>query len=573
MNGSTDFDAIVIGSGITGGWAAKELTQRGLKVAMIERGRMVEHGTDYATETLAPWEFDYRAQRDPAATRSGLGSYGMKNANLNGASSLYPLTDAPGFFVAPEDHPYQTPQDAPFNWTRAYVMGGRSLVWGRKCFRMSDLDFTANKLDGHGTDWPIRYADLAPWYDHVENFIGVSGSVEGIAHLPDGQFQPPMALNHVEQKFKQWMEARYPGRKFIPSRLANMTEAKPEEGRSNCQYRNLCARGCSFGAYFSTQSSTLPAAQATGRLTVLTDSRVVAIDYDPTSRRASGVRVRNSVTGATMTVTGRTIFLCASSFNSTALLLQSTSAAFPDGLGNSHDVLGRYIMDHASGVHVVAHLAGYKDRNYTGFRPTNHFIPRFRNVGEDQSPFLRGYGIQLDAARANWEAGAFGAGIGDALKHKARQRGDWRLRFNLFAETLPQADNRVTLDTGTLDKDGLAQIRVALRFGANERKLLDDAIAQSIEMAEGFGATVVSRPDADYVIKGSIHEMGGVRMGRNPQTSMLNGFNQMHTVDNLFVTDGAAMASSAWQNPSLTYMAMTARAAAYAVAAMKHGTI
>ncbi|MBF7011724.1 GMC family oxidoreductase [Novosphingobium resinovorum] len=574
MSISKDFDAIVIGSGITGGWAAKELTQRGLKVAMIERGRMVEHGTDYATETLAPWEFDYRAQRDPAATHEGLAGYGMSNANLNGASSLYPLTEAPGFFVAPEDHPYQTPQDAPFNWTRAYVMGGRSLVWGRKCFRMSDLDFTANKLDGHGTDWPIRYADLAPWYDHVESFIGVSGSTEGIAHLPDGQFQPPMALNHVEQKFKEWMEAHYPGRKFIPSRLANMTEAKPDEGRSNCQYRNLCARGCSFGAYFSTQSSTLPAAQATGLLTVLTDSRVVSIEHDPATRRASGVRVRNTATGATTTVTGRTIFLCASSFNSTALLLQSTSEAFPTGLGNTSDVLGRYIMDHASGVQVVAHVPGYQDRNYTGFRPTNHFIPRFRNVGGDTSPaFLRGYGIQLDAARANWEAGAFGAGIGDDLKRKARQRGDWRLRFNLFAETLPDAENRLTLDPAARDKDGIAQIRVALRFGANERKLLDDAIAQSVEMAEGFGATVVSRPGEGYAIKGAIHEMGGVRMGRDPATSMLNGFNQMHAVENVFVTDGSAMASSAWQNPSLTYMAMTARAAAYAVDEIKQGKI
>lgn len=568
-----DFDAIVVGSGITGGWAAKELTERGLKVAMIERGRMVEHGADYATETLAPWEFDYRAQPDPARSHPGLAGFGMSNANLNGASSLYPLTDAPGFFVPPGEHPYQTPEDAPFNWVRAYVMGGRSLVWGRKCFRWSDLDFAANKADGHGADWPIRYADLAPWYDHVEKFIGVSGSVEGIDHLPDGHFQPPMPLNHVEAKFKEWMEARYPGRRFIPSRLANMTEAKPDEGRSNCQFRNLCARGCSYGAYFSTQSSTLPAAQATGRLTVLTDSRVVAIDHDPATGRATGVRLHNTATGAASTVRARIVFLCASAFNSTALLMRSTSAAFPTGLGNTHDVLGRYIMDHASGVQVVAQVPGFLDRNYTGFRPTNHFIPRFRNVDGDSAPFLRGYGIQLDAARANWEAGAFGAGIGADLKARARERGAWRLRFNLFAETLPDAANRLTLDPARPDVDGEPQIRVELRFGTNERALLDDAIAQSVAMAEGFGARVVSRPAEGYAIKGAIHEMGGVRMGRDPATSMLDGFNRMHAVPNLFVTDGAAMASSGWQNPSLTYMALTARAAAHAVELMQQGTI
>lgn len=572
MSGTQDFDAIVVGSGVTGGWAAKELTEQGLKVLMLERGREVVHGQDYNAEWLSPWEFPWRGVPQPGETKAGMEGVRLSTAAFVGGS-LRSATEDPGFFVDPLDDPYDTPQDAPFNWIRSYQTGGKSLTWGRKAFRWSDLDFAANAADQSAIDWPIRYADLSSWYDKVEDFIGVAGTMEGIPHLPDGKFMPPIPLNHVEQAFKEKIESVFPDRKFIPARLANLTKDKLEQGRSRCQSRNICARGCSFGAYFSTQSSTLPAAQATGLLTVVNDARAVSIDHDAVTGRATGVKVLNTRTGARTSYTGRMIFLCAGAFNSTGLLLASKSEAFPAGLGNNHDVVGRYLMDHASTDQITADVPGYLDRNYTGFRPTNHFMPRFRNVGDDQHSFLRGYGLQIDAARGNWENGAFGSGVGAELKSAMNRRGGWRLRIRAFAETLPYADNRLTLSQTEVDADGLPRFRIALSFRENERALLKDANAESLKMLDVFGARVTSQPPEDFSMFGSIHEMGGARMGKDPTSSVVDETNRMHAAPNVFITDGACMTSSGWQNPSLTYMALTARAAANAVTMAQQGAI
>jgi choline dehydrogenase-like flavoprotein len=568
-----DFDAIIIGSGITGGWAAKELTGRGLKVAMIERGRPVIHGEDYGAETLAPWDYEWRGLGDPGIDPAGMSRIPLGIAGLTGVSERVQTPGVAPFLVDPRDFPYQTEGDQPFHWTRGYQLGGKSLAWGRKSFRWSDLDFGANARDGHGVDWPIRYADVAPWYDMVERFIGVAGSSEGLPQLPDGEFLPAIPLNAVEQAFKEKIEEQFPGRKLIPSRVANLTQDRPEQGRTRCQSRNICARGCSFGAYFSSLSGTLPVAEATGRLTTLTNSRAVRIDHDPATGRATGVRVLDTLTRATRTLTARTIFVCAGSFNSVGLLMNSTSEAHPRGIGNGHDMLGRYLMDHAGGVQVQAMVPGYLDRNYEGFRPTNNIIPRFKNLDGADRELLRGYCIAFDAARLGWEAAAFGPGVGAAYKRRARERGPWRLRFNVFAEVLPDAQNRLTLDPVLRDEDGQPQFRIKLDFGANERALVADAIEESVRMAEAFGAIVTQRPGLNPRLSGTIHEMGGARMGHDPRTSVLNGFNQVHDMLNVFVTDGACMASSAWQNPSLTYMALTARATAHAVDRLQSGTL
>lgn len=559
---SMDFDAIVVGSGITGGWAAKELTQKGLKVLMIERGRMIEHGTDYVTETKAPWEMEFRGEGDAKLYAE---EYAVQRLNRHFTEFTQ------NHFVNDKDNPYAVAEGTRFNWWRSYQMGGRSLTWGRQSYRWSDYDFGANKADGHGTDWPIRYADLAPWYDYVEDFIGVSGAAEGLASLPDGKFLPPMALNVVEQHVREAIAQRWPDRCLTVGRTANLTA--PKEGRAPCQFRSICARGCSYGAYFSTQSSTLPAAQATGRLTVVTDALVEAVDYDPATKKATGVRVLDVKTGARTRHTARLVFLNASAFNSVHILLRSRSEAHPNGLANSSGVLGTHVMDHASTLSTMAIMPGFDDRTTFGNRPTGVVIPRFRNLDRQEGDFVRGYSFQGGALQSGWTAAKRAAGIGADYKAKIREVGPWRMVFVGFAESLPRVTNRLTLDPVKLDPQGLPMLNIHFEHGDNERRALADAKKEAAAMMEAAGGHVIMGFDEPGAGGSAIHEMGGARMGHDPASSVLNRWSQAHDVSNLFVTDGAQMSSSACQNPSLTYMALTARACDHAVSLMKEGAL
>jgi choline dehydrogenase-like flavoprotein len=556
-----DFDAIVIGSGITGGWAAKELTERGLKVLMIERGRMIEHQSGYTNEMKAPWEMPFRGYGDSRLLDR---DYAVQSKGTN--FDEYTMDH----FVNDREHPYQTSPDKPFQWRRGYQLGGRSLTWGRQCYRWSDHDFSANARDGHGTDWPVRYADLKPWYDHVEDFIGVNGSIEGIEQLPDGIFQPPMPLSIAEEALAARIAQTYPDRRLIPGRSANLTQEK--QGRSACQYRYLCARGCSYGAYFSTQSSTLPAANATGRLTLKTDTIVESVEHDATGTRAVAVRCIDTVTGLRSRITARIFFLNASAFNSVGLLLRSASEAFPDGLANTSGTLGRYIMDHATTVAGVATVPGLDDRTYFGNRPSNFVIPRFRNIADHDAPFLRGYSYQGVAIRGNWPRGIHMPGVGEALRDELSRPGEWRILMVAFAESLPRASNRITLSNQS-DRWGLRQLHIHLHHGDNERRLLSDAATEARAMLGLLGGEMLVNSAEPDLAGSAVHEMGGARMGLDPARSVVNRHNQAHDVPNLFVTDGAAMASSACQNPSLTYMAFTARAASFAVDQIRAGLL
>jgi len=559
---SMDFDAIVVGSGITGGWAAKELTEKGLKVLMIERGRMIEHGTGYETETKAPWEMEFRGEGDAKLYAA---EYAVQRLNRHFTEFTQ------NHFVNDKDNPYAVADGTQFNWWRSYQLGGRSLTWGRQSYRWSDYDFGANKLDGYGTDWPIRYADVAPWYDHVEEFIGVSGAAEGLASLPDGRFQPPMPLNVVEQHVRAKIAERWPDRCLTVGRTANLTEAK--EGRSKCQFRSICARGCSYGAYFSTQSSTLPAAQKTGNLTLLTDSLVEAVDYDPATGKATGVRVLNVKTGERSRYGARIIFLNAGSFNSVHLMLRSRSEAFPNGLANRSSVLGTHIMDHASTLSTMALMPGFEDRTSFGNRPTGVIIPRYRNLDKKDGDFTRGYSFQGGALQSGWTAAKRSPGIGKNYKDQNHKVGPWRMVFVGFAESLPRVTNRLTLDVVKRDPQGLPQLNVHFEHGDNEMKALADAKSEAAAMMEQAGGHVIMGFDTPGVGGSAIHEMGGARMGHDPATSILNKWSQAHDIPNLFVTDGAQMSSSACQNPSLTYMALTARACDHAVSLLQEGAL
>jgi len=560
---NTDFDAIVVGSGITGGWAAKELTEKGLKVLMVERGRHIEHGTDYVTEMKAPWEMPFRGEGDPQLYERDF-AVQSKNRHFTEYTQNH--------FVNDRENPYSVAEGTRFNWWRSYQLGGRSLTWGRQSYRMSDHDFGANKKDGHGVDWPIRYADLKPWYDHVEKFIGVSGQNEGLSSLPDGVYQPPMALNVLEKHAKATIEAQWPDRRLTIGRTANLTQEK--EGRSTCQNRMICQRGCSYGAYFSTQSSTLPAAQATGNLTLITDTVVETVDYDAKAKRASGVSVLNVKTGARRRYTARIIFMNAGAFNTNHVLLRSRSDAFPNGLGNSSGRLGSHIMDHASTVGAIALFDRFQDRTTYGNRPTGIIIPRFRNLGDrPETDFVRGYSFQGGALRSTWTRGKREAGIGEAFKDNLRHVGPWRMVLVSFAESLPRETNRLRLDPVKVDQFGAPLLLIDFTHGENERKALTDAGKEASAMLSAAGGKVIMSLNQPGIGGSAIHEMGGAMMGHDPRTSVTNRWNQLHDVPNVFVTDGAAMASSACQNPSLTYMALTARACDTAVTMLKQGRI
>lgn len=560
-----EFDAIVVGSGISGGWAAKELTEKGLKTLLLERGRMVEHSADYPTENKAPWEFYFRGRGDQEAFERDY-PIQRKGGGFGEATSH--------FYVNDRQNPYTYPENKPFMWIRGHQLGGRSLIWGRQCYRWSDLDFEANARDGFGVDWPIRYADIEPWYDYVESFAGVSGRAEGIPHLPDGNFQPPMEMNCAERDFKERIEAAFAGRKMTIGRVANITRAL--NGRTACQFRNQCARGCSYGAYFSTQSATLPAAQATGNLTIRVNSIVESVLYDEQRDRASGVRVIDAETQEEMEFRGRIIFLCASALGTTRIMLNSTSRRFPNGIANSSGALGHYLMDHPFNAGATGELPGNEEMYYRGRRPNGIYIAKFRNLSDRSSrhpDFLRGYGYQGGASRQGWGRGNASPGVGESLKERLHDPGPWTMWLGGWGEHLPREENYVELDPEVKDAWGMPVLRITCSWSDNEDRMREDMAISAAEMLEAAGARNIQPFISESPPGLCIHEMGTARMGRDPSTSVLNGHNQAHDVPNLFVTDGACMASSACQNPSITYMALTARAADYAVNQMHQGQL
>ena len=549
---STEYDAIVVGSGISGGWAAKELTEKGLRVLLLERGRNVEHIKDYVNATKGPWEFAHRGGRTIAMEEL----YPVLKRD-------YPLNEKNlSFWVNEQESPYTEVRR--FDWYRGYQVGGRSLMWGRQSYRWSDLDFEANLRDGIATDWPIRYADLAPWYDHVEKHAGIAGSAEGMAQLPDGQFQPAMPLNCGEELVAGRLTKLFDGkRRIIPGRTANATQALP--GRTPCQYRDACWLGCPYGGYFSTQSSTLPAAVKTGRLTLKPFAIVSEVLYDRDRKRATGVRVLDAVTNQTTDYSARVVFLCASTLNSTWLLMRSATDVWPGGLGSSSGQLGHNLMDHHFRCGASGKLEGLTDKYYNGRRPTGFYIPRYRNLFGDKRPYLRGFGYQGGAGRDGWSSAVAELGVGGAFKDKAAEPGAWSVGATAFGEMLPNHKNKVTLDDKKTDKWGMPVLKIDCATGENERLMRKDMVHDMEELLEQCGVKEVNGYDNECFPGMGIHELGTARMGRSPRSSVLNGWNQVWDAPNVFVTDGASMASSACQNPSLTYMALTARAADHAV--------
>jgi choline dehydrogenase-like flavoprotein len=551
------YDAIVIGTGITGGWAAKELTEKGLKTLVLDRGRDVKHG-DYPTAAKDLWEFPYGGRatdedlkRQAVAARSG---YAITQASKH-------------WFVDDTEHPYTEIQR--FDWIRGYHVGGRSIMWGRQSYRWSPMDFEANAKDGVAVDWPVRYAEIAPWYDHVESFIGVSGRAENLPQLPDGKFLPPMALNCVETHLQETMAEKFKRRMTI-GRVAHLTAPlahSPQRG--TCQYRNLCIRGCPYGAYFSSNSSTLPAAQATGNMTLRPNSIVYELIYDDSKRRATGVRVLDAETKEHLEFTAKVIFLCASTFASTHIMLNSVSKRFPNGLGNDSGELGCNIMDHHLDVGAGALVFDFQDEYYTGRRPNGFYIPRYRNLGGEKREYIRGFGYQGGASRLGWTRLMLDPTIGAELKDKAATPGPWYIRMGGFGEILPNHANRVTLDRTRKDKWGLPLLAFDAQLRENELKMRRDMANDAAEMLEAAGFREVKTFDRETGVGLGIHEMGTARMGRDPKTSVLNKWNQVHACKNVYVTDGSFMVSSACQNPSLTYMAFTARAVDHAVGELK----
>jgi choline dehydrogenase-like flavoprotein len=561
------FDAIVIGSGMSGGIAAKELCERGLKTLVIERGGKVVHGESY-NDWMQPWDLpnagyvpEEELERDYFVQRN---CYAVNSANKQ-------------FWVKDSDHPYSTPDGKPFSWIRGYQLGGRSLTWGRQTYRLSEMDFEANARDGHGSDWPIRYPDLAPWYDHIEKFIGVAGSHEGLPQLPDGEFLPAFGLNDAELQFKSLIEAKFPGRKVIPGRVANLSEAQPQHealGRNSCQNRSICDRGCSYGAYHSSLSSSLPAAEATGNLTIVTDAIVDSLIHDAKSGKVTGVRVIDSRTNARRTYAGRIVFGCASAIGTAQILLNSRSEAFPNGLANGSDMVGRNLMDHLYGLISAGLFSNGPNTTYHGRRPTGLYIPRYRNVTEPGTDFVRGFGFQGGVSRMGWRTMALSfPGIGASLKSRTRKPGAWVASVAGFGEMLPHPDNRVTLHPTRRDKWGSPIVHIDCEFRDNDHKMARQIAADGKELIEAAGGKVMFQTTELGAPGLGIHEMGTARMGTDPKTSVLNKYNQAHEVPNLFITDGSAMASAGCQNPSLTYMALSARAAHHAAEFLKAGKL
>jgi choline dehydrogenase-like flavoprotein len=556
MKENYHFDAIVIGSGISGGWAAKELCEKGLKTIVLERGTMVEHIKDYTHATKDPWELPHRNR----LTEEEKKIYYVQSRHYSICE------DNKQYYVRDIDHPYEEKQR--YDWVRADVFGGRSLLWGRISVRWNDIDFGANLKDGHGVDWPIRYKDIASWYDYVEKFIGVTGTKEGLEILPDGQFQPAFDMNCAEKEVKQRLEGKYPNMRIIPTRVANLSQ--PLDGRSACQHRNLCHRGCPFGAYFSTQSSTLPAAAKTGNLTIRTGAVVNKILYDEKTGKASGVEVIDRETLKTYVYTADIIFLNASTLATAYILLNSMSSRFPNGMGNDFDIVGRHLMDHHKGLSITADIEGMEDKYTFGRRPGGVYIPRFKNIHTQEKDFLRGYYYQGNGYR---ESNSGSDEIGAGLKAAMSEPGRWKLRLSYYGETLPYAENRMTLNTDIKDIFGRPGMSIDCSFKENEKAIFKDAGDTIQQMLNDIGLKNVKVSGKMSAPGNANHEMGTARMGHDEKTSVLNKWNQLHAVKNLFITDGSSMASSNCINPSLTYMALTARAVDYALREMKKGNI
>lgn len=554
------YDAIVVGSGISGGWAAKELCEKGLKVLMLERGGPYDHIKDYKTAQKNPWEFEHRG---------GTTAEQKKNYPVihRGWAANEAVMDA---WANEQDCPYT--ETKPFTWWRSYRMGGRSVLWGRQSYRWSQLDFEGNEKDGIATPWPIGYADLAPWYDHVEKFAGISGSIENIAHLPDGHFLPPMELNCVEKDMAQRIKKEYhEKRHLIIGRVANLTAAIP--GRTKCQFRNRCWEGCPFGGYFSTQSSTLPAAMKTGNLTVRPYSLVKQVLYDKNSKKATGVEILDTGTNQTYEFKSKIVFLCASTLNTAWVLLNSATDIWPGGLGSSSGELGHNIMDHHYNVGASGSVEGFEDQYVYGRRANGFYIPRFVNLGGDKRDYLRGFGYQGGASREGWGREIAELNIGGDFKDALAEPGKWTIGATGFGEILPYHDNKVSLDKNKKDKWGLPVLAMDAELKENELKMRKDMKEEMRAMFDAAGIKNINTWDNGHALGHGIHEMGTARMGRDPKTSVLNKWNQVWDCMNVFVTDGACMTSSACQNPSLTYMALTARAVDYAVSELKKNNI
>ena len=553
------YDAIVVGTGVSGGWAAKELCENGLKTLVLERGRMVKHIEDYPTMHMDPWDM-----RHGGASSQEI----LKDYNKQSRWGINETTRH--FYNKDSDHDYD--EIKPFDWIRGTQVGGRSLIWGRQTYRWSDLDFEANSKDGFGVDWPIRYRDIEPWYSYVEKYIGISGEALNLPQLPDSNFLPPMELNCVENHLKESIANSHNDRLLTIGRVAHITNGiKEGSNRTSCQYRNRCNRGCPFGSYFSSNSSTLPAAEATGNMTLRPNSIVAEVLYNEKTQKATGVRIIDSLTKESIEFNSKIVFLCASSMASTAILMQSKSSRFPNGMGNDSGELGHNIMDHQLGSGASGKYDGFKDQYYAGRRPNGFYIPRFRNLGNDNKKvdFLRGYGYQGGASRRGWNESVAELAYGKDFKKEVLKPGDWSIGMGGFGEVLPYHENKMFLNYEKLDQWGLPKIVFDAEFKENEIKMKEDWKVQAAEMLENAGFKDVNINDSNAPIGKGIHEMGTARMGKDPKTSVLNKHNQVHSVSNVFVTDGACMTSSANQNPSLTYMALTARAANHAITELK----
>ncbi|MGZ8516669.1 MAG: GMC oxidoreductase [Chitinophagaceae bacterium] len=554
------YDAIVVGSGISGGWAAKELCEKGLKVLMLERGRNIEHIKDYVNANKETWEFPHRGGR----TQQMIADYPVLRRD-------YPLNEINlDYWVNEKESPYT--ETKRFDWFRGYHVGGRSLMWGRQCYRLSDIDFGANEKDGIGIDWPIRYKEIAPWYSYAEKFAGISGSRDGLEVLPDGDFLPPMELNCVEKDVAARIKEHYKSqRQMLIGRVANLTV--PHNNRSNCQYRNKCWLGCPFGAYFSTQSATLPAAMATGNLTLRPYGIVTKVLYDKDQKKATGVEIIDAETNKTYEYKAKVVFLNASAFNSTWVLMNSATDIWPGGLGSSSGELGHNVMDHHFRAGASGIAEGYDDKYYFGRRANGVYVPRFRNVGNDKRDYIRGFGYQGGASRSGWSRDVAELAIGGDFKEALCEPGSWSIGITAFGEILPYHENKITLNKNVKDKWGLPVLDMDAEIKDNEKKMRFDMMNDGKEMLEAAGVKNVITYDNGYAVGMGIHEMGTARMGRDPKTSVLNGNNQVWDAKNVFVTDGACMTSGSCVNPSLTYMALTARAAEFAVSELKKGNL
>jgi choline dehydrogenase-like flavoprotein len=554
------YDAIVIGSGISGGWAAKELTEKGLKTLVLERGRDVVHLKDYPTATKNPWDFEHRGDLPAKLLK--------ENPVVARCYAFGESTEH--FFVKDKEHEYQ--QEKPFDWIRAYQVGGKSLLWARQTQRWSKYDFMGPERDGFAVPWPISYNDLAPWYSHVEKFAGISGNKDGLDTLPDGEFLPAWEMNCVEQEMQAKIMKAYPGRHVVQGRCAHLTEPTElhlKQGRGQCQARSLCERGCPFGGYFSSNSSTIPWAMQTGNLTMQTNAVVHSIIYDEQLGKATGVRVIDAITKKATEYFAKIIFVNAACLNTNLILLNSTSNRFPNGLGNDHGILGQYLAFHNYRGSVSASYDGPKDKYYYGRRPTQVMMPNFRNVEKQEMDFLRGYMVHFGAGRGR----AASDGIGGAFKDALTEVGDWGVFAMMQGETIPKASNHVRLSKDMQDQWGIPQLITSVGYDNNDELSLKDFLQQTAEMLEKAGCKNISTNDSKQAPGLDIHEMGGARMGRDPKTSILNAYNQVHACKNVFVTDGASMVSTSTQNPSLTFMALTARAANYAVEELKKGNL